>query len=111
MSALQEQIAADQQQVFFADFSVPVLLQGKTVRGLLVDKAAGGGVRGQGLVVLDPPGTHVLRKRLQVMAAEIDWTPVEGMELEMDGDVWIVEHLGYERPVVIWDIHLYRYLA
>ncbi len=108
MSALQEQIAVDQRRVFFAEFSERVVLQGKEVRALLVDKAAAGG---NGTVVVEQAGVHVLRKRLQVMADDVDWIPVAGMDLELNGNTWRIEHLGHELPAEVYDLHLYRYAA
>lgn len=106
---LAEQIATDQDAVFFNrdDFAVQAEIEGVTITVLLHD-----------LIHQDGPmdGILVDRKRLLIQPDAINWTPVTGMEISVNGHLYIIEQAGggmhsADDGLLPWDLQLVRYVS
>ncbi len=113
--SLKDVMAADQPSVFFNtdDFGMEVELDGVQVTALLTDQPEHRD---------DAPGVLVERKRLLVMPADLDWIPVVGMEITLNGLVYVIEELSGNIPPadnalagperwLPWNMLLVRYLS
>ena len=93
MMTLREQITADQADVFFDldDFAVTAVVNGEPMTVIMHDLGMDDSADVPGNPV---DGVLLNRRRLRIKPDDIDWTPVAGMEIDVDDHTWMVEHVG-----------------